>query len=95
MRCSPGWVLNDQTEDQFPNLLRCPFPSHVPPHSGNQSPLHPKTTPVPADDGFRRDQDEGLPPSGPSAPCNHPEELIEKPQTRARISTFQRDELLT
>ena len=27
--------------------------------------------------------------------CNDPEELIEEPQTRAWMSTFQRDELLT
>jgi hypothetical protein len=50
---------------------------------------------VPADDGFRRDQDEGLLPSRPDPPSNHPEELIEKHETRARTSTFQRDELLT
>ena len=54
-----------------------------------------KTSPVPADDGFRRDQDEGLLPSRPDPPSNHPSELIEKPETRARMSTFQRDELLT
>ena len=94
-RCSPGWVLNDHTEDQFPNLLRCPFPSHLPLYPGNHSPVHAKTTPVPPDYGFRRNQHERPLPSGPNAPSNNPEELIEKPQTRARISTFHRDELLT
>jgi len=50
---------------------------------------------VPADYGFRRDDDEGLLPNRPDPPSNHPEELIEKPETRARMSTLQRDELLT
>jgi hypothetical protein len=50
---------------------------------------------VPADDGFGRDQDEGLLPIGPDPPSNHPEELIEKLEIRARMSTLQRDELLT
>jgi len=34
-RRSPGWILNDHPEDQFPNLLRCLFPSDLPPDSGN------------------------------------------------------------
>jgi hypothetical protein len=34
-RRSPGGVLNEHSEDQFPNLLRCPFPSNLPPDSGN------------------------------------------------------------
>ena len=50
---------------------------------------------MPADDGFRRDHDEGLLSSRPDPPSNRPEELIEKPETRARMSTFQRNELLT
>ena len=94
-RRSPRWVLNDHTEDQFPDLLRRPFPSNLRPDSGNQPPVHTKTSPVPADCGFGRDQDERLLPSPPDLPSNHPEELIEKPETRARVSTLQRDELLT
>jgi hypothetical protein len=60
-----------------------------------QTPIHTKTCAVPADGGFGRDKDERLLPSRPDLPSNHPEELIEKPETRARMSTFQRDELLT
>ena len=33
-RCSLGRVLNEHTEDQFLDLLRCPFPSNLPPDSG-------------------------------------------------------------
>ena len=50
---------------------------------------------MPADDGFWRDEDEGLLPSRPDPPSDDPEELIEKPETRARMSTLHRDELLT
>ena len=34
-RCSPGWVLGNHLENQFPNLLRRLFPSNLPPDSGN------------------------------------------------------------
>ena len=50
---------------------------------------------MPADDGFGRDDDEGPLPSRPDPPSDYPEELIEKPETRARMSTLQHDELLT
>jgi len=50
---------------------------------------------VPTDDGFRRDQDERMFPSRPNPPSDYPEELIEEAKTRARMSTLQRDKLLT
>jgi hypothetical protein len=50
---------------------------------------------VPADDGFGRDDDEGLLPSRPDPPSDYPEELIEEAEARARMSTLQHDELLT
>jgi len=49
---------------------------------------------VPADDGFRRDDEEGLLPSLPDAPSDYPEELVEEAEPRARMSTFQHGELL-
>src|SRR5260370_26345234 len=88
-------VFNDHTEDQFPNLLRRRSSSGLPPDSRDQPPVHTKTSPVPADDGFGRDDDEGLLPSRPNPPSDYPEELIEKDEARARMSTLQRDELLT
>jgi hypothetical protein len=94
-RRAPGWVLNDHTKDQFPNLLRCRSSSGLPPDSGYQLPVHTKTSPVPADDSFRRDQDERMFPNRPNPPSNHPSEPIEKPEPRARMSTLQRNELLT
>ena len=94
-RSQPSWVLNDHTKDQFPNLLRCRSSSDRPPDSGDQPPVDSKTSPVPTDDGFRRDQDERMFPSRPNPPSDYPEELIEEVEARARMSTLQRDELLT
>jgi hypothetical protein len=34
-------------------------------------------------------------PSRPNPPSDHPEKLIEEAETRARMSTLERDELLT
>ena len=50
---------------------------------------------MPADDSFRCDDEESLFPSGPDPLSDYPEKLIEKPETRARMSTLQYDELLT
>jgi len=49
---------------------------------------------VPADHGFRRDDEEGLLPSQPDPPNDYPKELIEEGETRARMVTFQHSELL-
>lgn len=92
---SPAWVFNDHTEDQFPNLLRRRASSDLPTDSGDQPPVHTKTSPVPADDCFGSDDNEGLLPSRPDPPSDYPEELIEGSEARARMSTLQRDELLT
>ena len=50
---------------------------------------------MPVDDSLGRDDEEGLLPSRPNPPSDYPEELIEEAEARARISTLQRDELLT
>jgi hypothetical protein len=50
---------------------------------------------VPADDSLGRDDEEGLLPSRPDPPSDYPEEHIEEAEARAKISTLQRDELLT
>ena len=94
-RCSPGWVVSNHPKDQLANLPRRRSSSNLPPDSGGQPPVHTKTSPVPADDGFRCDDDEGLLPSRPDPPSDYPEELIEEVEARARMSTLQRDELLT
>jgi hypothetical protein len=54
-----------------------------------------KTSPVPAHDGCGRNDDERVLPSGPDPSSDYPEEFIEWVDARARMSTLQRDELLT
>ena len=93
-RCSPGWVLSNHTEDQFPNLLRRRSSSNLLWNSGDQPPVDTKTSPVPADDSFGRNDEKGLLPSRPDPPSDYPEELIEEAQAWARMSAFQHGELL-
>ena len=92
-QCSPGWAVSDHPKDQLPNLLRRRVSSNLRPDSGDQPPIHTKTTPVPATVSGMTMM--GLPPSRPDPPSDYPEELIEEAEARARMSTLQRDELLT
>jgi hypothetical protein len=57
-RCSPGWVVGDHPKDQLSNPLRRRASSNLRPDSGDQSPVHTKTSPVPSDDGFGRNDEE-------------------------------------
>jgi hypothetical protein len=50
---------------------------------------------VPADAGLVGLETFSHPGHARDRPSDYPEELIEKPETRARMSTLQRDELLT
>ena len=93
-RCSPGRVVSDHFKDQIPNLLRRRSSSNLHPDSEDQPPVDTKTIPVPADDGFGRNDEEGFLPRRPDPPSDYPEELIEEGETRARMSTFQHSELL-
>jgi len=54
-----------------------------------------KTHSVPADHGFRRDDDEGLLPAGPGSASNYPKEPVEGTKARSRMPTLQHGELLT
>jgi hypothetical protein len=94
-RCSPGWVVSNHPKDQLANLPRRRSSSNLPPDSGDQPPVHTKTSPVPADDCFGRNDDEGFLPSRPDPPSNDPKELIEEAEPRARMSPFQYRELLS
>src|SRR6266566_406475 len=92
---SPGWVVSNHPKDQLANLPRRRSSSNLPPDSGDQLPVHTKTSPVPADDGFGRNDDEGFLPSRPDPPSNDPKELIEEAEARARMPPFQYRELLS
>src|SRR5258708_33389784 len=61
-RC-PGWILNDHPENQLSNFLRRRLPSNPRPDSRRQFPVQAKTSAVPTNYGFRRDDDKSLFPS--------------------------------
>jgi hypothetical protein len=44
---SPRWVLNDHSENQFPNFLRCLSSPDGPPDLGDQLPVETESAPVP------------------------------------------------
>jgi hypothetical protein len=67
-RCSPGWVVSDHPKDQLANLLRRRSSSNLRPNSGDQPPVDTKTSLVPADDSFGRNDEKGLLPSRPDPP---------------------------
>ena len=75
---SPRWVLNDHSEDQFPNFLRCLSSPDGPPDLGDQLPVQTESAPVPTNYGFRCGDDESLLPSGPESADGDPEELVEQ-----------------
>jgi hypothetical protein len=50
---------------------------------------------VPTDYSFGCDDEEGLLPNRTGSPGDYPKELIDEVEARARMSTLQRDELLT
>ena len=62
-RRSPGGILNHHPEDQLSNSLRRRLPPNPRPDFRGQFPVQAKTSPVPTNDGFRRDDDQGLFPS--------------------------------
>jgi hypothetical protein len=92
---SPRGVIKDHSEDQFPNFLRRLSSPDGPPDLGDQLPVQTKSAPVPTHDGFGRDRNEGLLPSGPESADGDPEELVEQVESWPRMSTFQDGELLT
>jgi hypothetical protein len=75
---SPRWVLNDHSEDQFPNFLRCLSSPDGPPDLGDQLPVQTESGPVPTHHGFGRDRNKGLLPCGPKSTNGDPEELVEQ-----------------
>ena len=93
-RCSPSWVLGNHPEDQLPHFFRRRPSPNARPGFGDQPPVQTESGPVPADYGFGRDDDEGVPPGRPNPPNYHPEEPIEQADARVGMPTLQHGELL-
>ncbi len=78
-RGAPQRVVPAHSPDQIPHLRghrRSSFPSR----SGFPTPEQPKTLAVPANDGLRFDDDDGIHATGPQAIEPHPEEPVDPAQ---------------
>jgi hypothetical protein len=62
--------------------------------SRNQSPVQPEADSVPADERFRRDNDERLLPLRPEPTDGNPEKLVQEAEAGPRMSALQNGELL-
>jgi hypothetical protein len=93
-RRTPGQVLGNHAEDQIPNFLGCHLSPGLPSDSGNQTPIETKTSPMPTNNGFRRDDDQGLLQTRPETTSNNPEQPIEATEARPWTSPFQYDKLM-
>ena len=76
-RRSPGGILRDHLEDQFPHLLWNLSPPNRSSHLGNQLPIQSEAGPMPSDHRFRGDHDECPFPFRPEPLRQHPEDLLE------------------
>lgn len=72
-RRSPRRILDDRLEDQPPNLLRGLSSPDRLPDFGDHPPIQMETSPVPADDRFWCNDDEGVFPSRPRSTDDNPE----------------------
>ena len=92
---SPSRVLRHHAEDQLPHLLRCrPSPNRSP-DSEDQPPIHPKASPVPANNSFWSDDNERLLPLQPHPTDGNPEELVKQIESWPRTTPFQHGQLLS
>jgi len=62
-RCSPGRILSNHLEDQFPNFLRRLSSPHLRPGPGDQPPVQAQTGLMPLDYSLGCNHDQRLFPS--------------------------------
>ena len=93
-RRSQSWILGHHSEDQLANFFRSLSSSDRLPHFRNQSPVQPEADSVPADERFRRDNDERLLPLRPEPTDGNPEKLVQEAEAAPRMSALQNGELL-
>ena len=70
------------------------LPAIALPNLGNQLPIQPEASAVPADHRFRSDDDERVLPTGPDPPSKYPEEPVEDAKARPWMPSLQNNELV-
>jgi len=93
-RRAPCGVVGDHTEDQLAQFLSHALSSHAVPMPREPRPVEPEPRPVPANDRFRLDEDQGLFPIRPELPQDHPEHLVRSGKPRLKVLLFQNGKLL-
>lgn len=90
--CAPAVIILGQAQNQAADLLT----DFRPATSGARppTPIKLETVAMPADDGFRFDDEADIGPRRPKAPKGGPEQPVEKPQSRTRPLALEDGNLL-
>lgn len=93
-RRAPGRVFGDHTEDEFLQFFARRPSSHAHSTPGDPFPVQLESGAMPADDGFRLDEDQCALPSRPETPQQMPKQFAESRKSRLRMPGFQDGKLL-
>ena len=91
---TPGRVLGNLAEDEFPQLDADAFPARINLMPRKPRPIQLEPSPVPANDGFGFDENQGLLPSRPEPPQHHPKQSLRSSQSRLRTPLLESGESL-
>lgn len=94
-RSTLGWVLRHHAEDHLPNFPRQSFPTDLFSQLRDETPVQSKPSSMPADHGFGSDHKERLLPVRPEPGREHPEEFVNKAESRFGVPALQCSKLLT
>ena len=93
-RCTPSRILRNHPEDQGTNLFRDSLSAGAAANPRENAPIEAEPSSVPANHGLRRDDDEGLLPTGPSPTSRYPEQPVEWSEPWSWVSMLQHRDLL-
>jgi hypothetical protein len=84
-RCTPGGILGSHPADQLPDFQILGWPPGFSAFPGEGLPKFEKALPMTADNGFRRDDDQGIASFGPETTKENPEGPIGVGQLGTRL----------
>src|SRR5215471_1665931 len=93
-RGAPSGVLLHHAVDQVPDFLRYPLSAKLLSHPRDHAPVEAKAGTVPAHHCLRCYEDERLPPWGPKAASEHPEEFVDPSKSGPGMLALQGSQLL-
>jgi hypothetical protein len=91
---APRWIVRNHAEDEFAEFTADALPARANGMPREPGPIQLETGPVPAHNGLRLDENQCLPPPGPEAPQNHPEQSVGSGNARTGMSPLQDGKLL-